>query len=142
MNHPMAPFSVAFNNRDDIELGRYSVETLDRDQARIVAEYLLENGEVNLKDLRDMIPKGTKNTFKSTETLKNGAKYIFQLADGQKAIIRWHEPDPVAALNYKGSISGTRWTAQIKIGNKQLRVDGKWDKNQSINEVHIPIKEK
>lgn len=129
-------------NTGDVELGRYSVETLNRDQTRIVAELLLENGEVDLKDLRDMIPKGTKNTFKSTDTLKNGAKYEFQLADGQKAIIRWHEPDPVAALNYPGSISGTRWTAQIKIGNKQLRVDGKWDKNQSINEVHIPIKEK
>ncbi|EHD1677215.1 hypothetical protein JR551_002334 [Listeria monocytogenes] len=129
-------------NYEDVELGRYSVETLNRDQTRIVAENLLENGEVSLKDLGDMIPKGTINTFKSTDTLKQGAKYEFQLADGQKASIRWHEPDPIAALNHPDSVSGTRWTAQIKIGNKQLRIDGKWAKNQSINEVHIPIKEK
>ncbi|MDQ0497188.1 hypothetical protein [Paenibacillus brasilensis] len=40
------------------------------------------------------------------------------------------------------TVSGTRWTAQIKIGNRQLKTDGTWTKNQSLNEVHIPIEGK
>lgn len=44
--------------------------------------------------------------------------------------------------NYSGSASGSRWTAQIKIGNKQLKSDETWTKNQSLNEVHIPVKGK
>lgn len=53
-----------------------------------------------------------------------------------------HSPDPIAANKYPGSVSGSRWTAQIKIGNKQLKSDGAWTKNQSLNEVHIPIEGK
>ncbi|ERI09031.1 hypothetical protein [Aneurinibacillus aneurinilyticus] len=89
-----------------------------------------------------MIPSNVSNTFKPTSTIVAGAKYEFTLADGQKAISRWHSPDSVAASKYPGSVSGTRWTAQIKIGNKQLKTDGTWTKNQSLNEVHIPIKGK
>ncbi|EAC3096404.1 hypothetical protein CFE90_13395 [Listeria monocytogenes] len=95
---------------------------------------------MSLKDLGDIIPKGTPNTFKTTDTLKNGAKYEFQLADGQKAIIRWHEPDPIAAAKFPGSASGSRWTAQIKIGSKQVTINKGWTKKQNSNEVHIPIK--
>ncbi|EAE0853046.1 hypothetical protein Q891_01460 [Listeria monocytogenes] len=124
----------------EVDLGRYSVATLNRDQARLVVEHLLERGEISLKDLGDIIPKGTPNTFKTTDTLKNGAKYEFQLADGQKAIIRWHEPDPIAAAKFPGSASGSRWTAQIKIGSKQVTINKGWTKKQNSNEVHIPIK--
>ncbi|EOH96172.1 hypothetical protein UAY_03082 [Enterococcus moraviensis ATCC BAA-383] len=83
--------------------------------------------------------QGTSNAFKSTDTMKNGAKYEFQLSDGQKAIIRWHEPDPVAAAKFPNSASGSRWTAQIKIGNKQVTVEGLWTKKQNLNEVHVPV---
>jgi hypothetical protein len=121
------------------EIGKHSVETLNRDQTRIVVENLLDNGEISLKDLQNMVPEGTPNTFKPTDTMKNGAKYEFQLSDGQKAIIRWHEPDPVAAAKFPNSASGSRWTAQIKIGNKQVTVDGLWTKKQNLNEVHVPI---
>jgi len=89
-----------------------------------------------------MVPPGVPNTLARTGSVKNGAKYEFVLADGQKAIIRWHSPDPVAASKYPGASSGHRWTAQIKIGNKQLRTDGAWSKKQSLNEVHIPIRER
>ena len=34
------------------------------------------------------------------------------------------------------------YTAEIKVGNKQLKVDGGWSKNQSTNDVHVPIKGK
>ncbi|WP_432804084.1 pre-toxin TG domain-containing protein [Bacillus arachidis] len=84
----------------------------------------------------------TLNVISVGKALLDGAKYQFTLADGQKAIIRWHAPDPVAASKYPGSASGTRWTAQVKIGNKQLKIDGTWTKNQSLNEVHIPIRGK
>ncbi|MBC1729064.1 pre-toxin TG domain-containing protein [Listeria seeligeri] len=121
------------------EIGKYSVETLNRDQARTVVENLLDNGEISLKDLQNMVPEGIPNTFKPTDTIKNGAKYEFQLSDGQKAIIRWHEPDPAAAAKFPNSASGSSWTAQIKIGNKQVTVDGLWTKKQNSNEVHVPI---
>ncbi|WJE54727.1 hypothetical protein QRE66_11135 [Bacillus cereus] len=119
-----------------------SIETLTRGQARQVAENLLERGEISLSDLKSMIPSGIPDSFVPTGTIVDGAKYQFTLADGQKAIIRWHAPDPVAASKYPGSASGTRWTAQVKIGNKQLKIDGTWTKNQSLNEVHIPIRGK
>ncbi|WP_260444012.1 hypothetical protein [Listeria booriae] len=121
------------------EIGKHSVGTLNREQTRIVVENLLDNGEISLKDLQNMIPEGTPNTFKPTDTMKIGGKFEFQLSDGQKAIVRWHEPDPVAAAKFPNSTSGSRWTAQIKIGNKQVTVDGLWTKKQNLNEVHIPI---
>ncbi|MBC1896970.1 hypothetical protein HCA68_04710 [Listeria booriae] len=121
------------------EIGKHPVGTLNREQTRIVVENLLDNGEISLKDLQNMIPEGTPNTFKPTDTMKIGGKFEFQLSDGQKAIIRWHEPDPVAAAKFPNSTSGSRWTAQIKIGNKQVTVDGLWTKKQNLNEVHIPI---
>ncbi|MGX7420756.1 pre-toxin TG domain-containing protein, partial [Carnobacterium gallinarum] len=121
------------------QIGKHSVETLNRDQTRTIVENLLDNGEISLKDLQNMIPEGTPNTFKPTDTMKNGAKYEFQLSDGQKAIVRWHEPDPVAAAKFPDSASGSRWTAQIKIGNKQVTIDGLWTKKQNLNEVHVPI---
>ncbi|MCI8410447.1 MAG: hypothetical protein HFJ09_14450 [Lachnospiraceae bacterium] len=97
---------------------------------------------MNLEKLKEIIPKNTPNTFIPTNTIKDGAKYEFVLSDGQKAIIRWHEPDPIAASKYPGCASGSRYTAQIKIGNKQLKTTGEWTKNQSLNEVHIPIEGK
>jgi hypothetical protein len=124
------------------EFGRYSVETLNKDQTRIVVENLLENGELSLKDLQNMIPEGTPNTFNPTARIPEGAKYEFVLSDGQKATIRWHGPDSDAAIKYLNSVSGSRWTAQVKIGNKQIKVDGTWTKNQGLNEVHVPIKGK
>ncbi|MGP3784619.1 hypothetical protein [Paenibacillus sp. 1A_MP2] len=122
--------------------GKSSINGLTRDAARKFAQNLLKNGEIRITHLKSMIPKGIKNTFVKTDTIKVGAKYEFVLADGQKVIIRWHSPDPVAKMRYPGSASGTRWTAQIKIGNKQLKTDGTWTKNQSLDQVHIPIKGK
>ncbi|MDA7027873.1 pre-toxin TG domain-containing protein, partial [Bacillus sp. CLL-7-23] len=117
-----------------------SISNLKRDEAREVLQNSLKNGELSLNDLNSYIPKGTKNTFKSSERIVDGKKYSFELKDGQKATIRWHSPDKKAKELYPDSSSGTRWTAQIKIGNKSLGADGKWYKNQSLNIVHIPIK--
>lgn len=66
------------------EIGKYSVETLNRDQTRIAVENLLDNGEISLKDLQNMIPDGTPNTFNPTARIPEGAKYEFVLSDGQK----------------------------------------------------------
>ncbi|MBC1405112.1 hypothetical protein IBB74_10235 [Listeria welshimeri] len=89
-----------------------------------------------------MIPEGTPNTFNPTTRIPEGAKYEFILSDGQKATVRWHGPDSDAAIKYPNSVSGSKWTAQVKIGNKQIKVDGTWTKNQGLNEVHVPIKGK
>lgn len=37
---------------------------------------------------------------------------------------------------------GSRYTAEIKVGNKQLKANGGWSRNQAINDVHVPIKGK
>ncbi|WP_255260043.1 hypothetical protein [Bacillus sp. AFS023182] len=52
-----------------------SIETLTRDQARQVAENLLERGEISLSDLKSMIPSGIPDSFVSTGTIVDGAKY-------------------------------------------------------------------
>ncbi|WP_242217405.1 hypothetical protein [Bacillus cereus group sp. BfR-BA-01380] len=88
-----------------------SMETLTRDDARQAAQNLLQNGEISLSNLESMIPSGVPNTFVKTSSITDGAKYEFLLVDGQKVIIRWHSPDPVAASKYPGSVSGNRWTA-------------------------------
>ena len=119
-----------------------SFKELSRDDAREVVSNLLDNGEINIDDLQNLVPEDVPNTFVATDTIKDGAKYEFTLADGQKVIIRWHEPDPVAASKYPGCVSGSRYTAEIKVGNKQLKANGGWSRNQAINDVHVPIKGK
>lgn len=101
---------------------------------------LLDNGEIGIDDLQNLVPNDVPNSFVAIDTIKNGAKYEFTLADGQKVTIRWHEPDPVAASKYPGCVSGSRYTAEIKVGNKQLKADGGWSRNQATNDVHVPIK--
>lgn len=112
---------------------------LSRDDARNFMSGLLKNGEISIDDLKEIIPENVNNTFIPTITIKNEEKYEFFLSDNQKVIIRWHEPDPIAASKYPGCISESRYTAEIKVGNKQLKSNGDWSKNQSTNEVHIPI---
>lgn len=112
---------------------------MTRDEAREAVQGVLKNGEFSLADLKSMIPDGVQDTFVATDRITDGKKYIFELADGQKATIRWHAPDPEAAIKFPDSVSGSRWTAQIKVGNKSLGADGKWYKNQALNVVHIPI---
>lgn len=71
-----------------------------------------------------------------TNTIKDGAKYEFfyqmdrkQLFVGMSQILL-QQVYPSCAL-------GSRYTTQIKIGNKQLKTTGEWTRNQSLNEVHI-----
>lgn len=125
------------NNKKHI---KDSIKKLTRNEAREVAQNLLEDGEISLSNLEALIPEGVPNTFVSTDSITDGAKYEYSLEDGQKVTIRWHSPDSNAESKYPGSASGSRWTAQIKIGNKQLKIDGTWTKNQALNESHIPIK--
>lgn len=80
---------------------------LSRDDAREVVSNLLDNGEIGIDDLQNLVPNDVPNSFVATDTIKNGAKYEFTLADGQKVTIRWHEPDPVAASKYPGCVSGS-----------------------------------
>lgn len=54
------------------EIGKHSVEILNRDQTRIVVENLLDNRKIGLKDLQNKLPEGILNTFKLTDTMKNG----------------------------------------------------------------------
>ena len=63
------------------------------------------------------------------------------LSDGQKAIIRWNEPDPITASLSRLCIRKPVYNSN-KIGNKQLKTTGEWTRNQSLNEVHIPIEGK
>lgn len=91
-----------------------------------------------MDDLQQMIPKGVKNTFKPSQTIKQGYKYNFKI-NGKKVEIKWHSPDANAALKYPGSNSGSGWTAQIKVGKKLLGQDGKFY-NYPSNITHIPVK--
>ena len=136
------PSETSYGKSSNNFLNGESFKELSRDDAREVVSNLLDNGEINIDDLQSLVPEDVPNTFVATDTIKDGAKYEFTLADGQKVIIRWHEPDPVAASKYPGCVSGSRYTAEIKVGNKQLKANGGWSRNQAINDVHVPIKGK
>ncbi|OLQ44930.1 hypothetical protein BHT95_20220 [Bacillus paralicheniformis] len=84
-----------------------------------------------------MIPKGTPNNFKASETIKKGYKYNFEI-DGKKVEVKWHSPDLNAKEKFPDSNSGNMWTAQIKIQKKLLGQDGKLHKKPS-NITHIPV---
>ncbi|MGO4900144.1 ribonuclease YeeF family protein [Bacillus sp. GM2] len=97
----------------------------------------LKNGKISVNDLESMIPKGTPNNFKASETIKKGYKYNFEI-DGKKVEVKWHSPDLNAKEKFPDSNSGNMWTAQIKIQKKLLGQDGKLHKKPS-NITHIPV---
>ncbi|MCY7774456.1 T7SS effector LXG polymorphic toxin [Bacillus licheniformis] len=97
----------------------------------------LKNGKISANDLESMIPKGTPNNFKASETIKKGYKYNFEI-DGKKVEVKWHSPDLNAKEKFPDSNSGNMWTAQIKIQKKLLGQDGKLHKKPS-NITHIPV---
>ncbi|MGE6630415.1 T7SS effector LXG polymorphic toxin [Bacillus sp. NPDC077027] len=97
----------------------------------------LKNGKIHAYDLESMIPKGTLNNFKASETIKKGYKYNFEI-DGKKVEVKWHSPDLNAKQKFPDSNSGNMWTAQIKIQKKLLGQDGKLHKKPS-NITHIPV---
>ncbi|MBS7532047.1 hypothetical protein IC619_016565, partial [Hazenella sp. IB182353] len=105
--------------------------------AKFAATSLLRNGKVSVDNLKSMIPKGTPNTFRPSETIKEGYKYRFDI-NGQKIEIKWHSPDLNAKQLYPNSNSGNMWTAQIKIGRKLLGQDGGFYRRAS-DKTHIPL---
>ncbi|WP_155814955.1 hypothetical protein [Bacillus coahuilensis] len=98
---------------------------------------LIRNGKISVDDLKSMIPKNTPNTFRPSETIKEGYKYKFEV-NGQKVEVKWHSPDLNAKQLYPNSNSGNMWTAQVKIGKKLLGQDGNLYKKPN-NLTHIPI---
>ena len=60
--------------------GTGNIENKTRDQASVTAQNLLKNGEVSMSNLESMIPSNIPNSFKSTDTITDGAKYEFILA--------------------------------------------------------------
>jgi filamentous hemagglutinin len=84
-----------------------------------------------------LVPDGTPNTFKSSDTIANGSKFNFEV-NGTKVEVKWHSPDANAAAKFPGSRSGSMWTAQIKIGKKLLGSDGNLY-NKPSDLTHIPV---
>lgn len=105
--------------------------------AKFAAKQMLTEGKINLSELESMIPNGAVNTFKPSDAIAEGYKYNYTI-NGTKIEIKWHSPDANAAAKFPGSNSGNGWTAQIKVGNKLLGLDGNLYKNPS-NLTHIPV---
>ncbi len=99
---------------------------------------LVVGGETSESLLRSVIPKDIQNTFISTETIKEGYKYNFNI-NGKKVEIKWHSKDLNAEKKYPNSNSGQGWTAQIKVGNKLMTQSGQFVKKPQ-NYTHIPLK--
>ena len=96
----------------------------------------LEGGKYNFDKVRSMIPEGTPNGFKPTETILGGEKYTFDI-NGTKVQLKWHTPDAAAASKYIEGSSGSVNTAQLKVGNKLLNTDGSFTR-KATNKTHIP----
>lgn len=98
---------------------------------------MLDGGSVSESTLRTMIPDGTPNTFKPSSTIADGYKYSYNV-NGTKIEVKWHSADLNAATKFSGSNSGNGWTAQIKVGNKLLGLDGAFYRKPN-NLTHIPL---
>jgi len=103
----------------------------------VAAQNSLTSGRVHVDALRRLVPHGSQNLFKPSPSITAGSKYQYTV-NGIKVEIKWHAPDAIAASKFPGSTSGRAWTAQIKIGNKLLGIDGRlYLKPQDI--THIPV---
>jgi hypothetical protein len=111
--------------------------TLVRFDPVVAGQNSLTSGRMHIDALRRLVPHGTPNVFKPSPTIAAGSKYQYTV-NGVKLEIKWHAPDAMAASKFPGSTSGRVWTAQIKIGNKLLGIDGRlYLKPQDI--THIPV---
>ena len=99
----------------------------------------IKDGKIDVDKLKQLVPEGTPNTFRPSNTIASGQKYRFQLSDGTKVEIKWHSPDANAARRFPGSNSGTKSTAQIKVGRKLLKQNGSLKNPPPDNSTHIPI---
>jgi len=90
-----------------------------------------------MSDLQKLVALGLPNTFKPPATIVDGDKYSYVWA-GQKVEVKWHSPDLNAVVNHLGSNSGSGLSAQIKIGNKLLGLDGNLYRNPN-NFTHVPV---
>ncbi|NLD79493.1 MAG: hypothetical protein GX641_04135 [Mollicutes bacterium] len=70
-------------------------------------------------------------------TIADGYKYSYNV-NGTKMEVKWHSADLNAATKFSGSNSGNGWTAQIKVGNKLLGLDGAFYRKPN-NLTHIPL---
>lgn len=97
----------------------------------------LEGGSVSENTLRTMIPDGMPNTFTPSSTITDGYKFNYDI-NGTKMEVKWHSADANAAAKFPGSNSGIGWSAQIKVDNKLLGLDGSFYRNFN-NLTHIPM---
>lgn len=104
---------------------------------KFAAKQTLENGSVSENSLNALIPKDIKNNFKPSDTIEAGYKYQYDV-NGSKMEVKWHSIDLKAAAKYPDSNSGNGWTAQIKVDNKLLGIDGEFYRKPS-NLTHIPL---
>jgi RHS repeat-associated protein len=104
---------------------------------QFAAQQIVQNGRVNIKHLKLLVPEGVPDTFKPSASIAAGSKFQYTV-NGTKVEIKWHSPDATAASKYPNSNSGSGWTAQIKIGNRLLGTDNQFQKKPQ-NETHIPV---
>ncbi|MGC8787638.1 MAG: hypothetical protein ACP5Q1_09475, partial [Anaerolineae bacterium] len=103
------------------------------------AQQLIEGDTIPVSNMEAMIPEGTPNTFVPSQTIAEGYKYQFDI-NGTSVELKWHSPDFNAYQLYgSSSYSGTRWTAQVKVGKWLLGLDRLFYDEQRGNLTHIPI---
>ncbi len=116
----------------------FEISKMSKKDFSKAAEMALDDGTTNQWYLKNLVPKGTKNTFRANGNIAKGFKYEF-LSEGKKIIVKWHSTDKSALLRFGPIGGGSGWTAQIKNAGNLLRSNGTWER--IANEfTHIPLK--
>lgn len=123
---------VKIRTNQSKEFGTYG--KLRDQKARLSFTKSISNGRISESSLKSVVPQQSLNSFKKSPRISSGHKHKFRI-NGRQVEVKWHSPDSGAP---KGSNSQRGWTAQIKIGNKLLGIDGKLYKKPS-NKTHIPV---
>ncbi len=103
---------------------------------------ILKKGYITVRELNLLVPNGAIDIAKKG-TFKEIHKFRFRLKDGEKIEVKWHSQDYKAGIKHPGCLSSKIWTAQIKIGNKhvKLRKDGTVSiVTHTENRTHLPVK--
>jgi len=121
------------------EVAASETTALAKYDPEFAARQLIDGDTIPVSNLEAMTPADVPNTFVPSSTIQEGYKYQFDI-NGVPVELKWHSPDLNAYRLYgSSSYSGTRWTAQIKIGDRLLGLDRMFYLKQQGNLTHIPI---
>ncbi|MDR3576182.1 MAG: hypothetical protein P4L50_20125 [Anaerolineaceae bacterium] len=132
----LTPEELAKLNDQDQSADLFAITPYD---SQFAARQLIENGKIPVSNMQAAIPDGTPNLFVPSSTIPEGYKYQFDLGE-DPAEFKWHAPDSNVLKKFGSSSNfGTMWTAQIKVNDLLLGLDGNFYDVQKGNLTHIPL---